>query len=118
MTEVTESPAALLERAADAIEAMAELADGGPWRVDVLRATCAIKTGEGSPYPGDHLANVGNRFTAAWIATMSPVVAPPVVAWLRQAALAYRLDGDNTQDEHALTFARAVLGDYPREEQK
>lgn len=45
-----------------------------------------------------------------WVTVMSPAVAVLLVAWLRQAALAYRLNGDNTQDENALKFAGAILG--------
>lgn len=125
-----ESPSALLERAADALEAMGELAYNGPWRVDMLVSTCAIKTGEGSPYPGDHLANVGDRFTAAWIATMSPVVAGPLVELLRDAArgmrkqrrsssdgTTYRLETGTTStyQRSALAIARAVLGENTEE---
>lgn len=109
------------------LESMAEVADGGPWRVDMLAASCAIKTGEGAPYPGDHLANVGNRFTAAWIATMSPAVAAPLVAWMRNTARYLHFErGAVSSPENgreffegkyggALEFARRVLGEHTEE---
>jgi len=117
VADVTESPSVLLERAANALEAMSELAYNGPWRVDMLVSTCAIKTGEGSPHPGEHLATVGDRFNAAWIATMSPVVAAALINWLRDTADDLSVGPAQTSSEgYALKFARAVLGEHTEEE--
>lgn len=54
----------------------------------------------------------GNPPWTDWYLTFeADEVATPVVAWLRHAALAYKMRNPGTQDEHALTFALKVLGE-------
>lgn len=50
---------------------------------------------------------VGN---ARWIAALSPSVAGPLEAMFRFAALAHRMGNVGSQDENALTLAKAILG--------
>lgn len=103
---MTESPSALLLRAAVMIESQAKVADPGPWRIDPLPSTYRLMTASTSPYP-DYVANIGNRFSAAWIATMSPDLAAFLVAMLRYEA---RTDGTAHRGE-LIGLARAVLGE-------
>lgn len=116
-----EPPSSLLERAAQRLLELSSdpMGPPQPWWVDWH------KTGEwGSVRPpelcgrGKPLFTPTNHASVAdveWVVVMSPAIATPLVTWLRQAALAYRLDGDNTQDENALTFAVAILRGQPPE---
>lgn len=106
------TPSETLRAAAARIRALAAKATEGPWRwngtdVDVVPTTkgayivAAAATQEGEPiFDGD----------GAWIATMSPVVAEPLAAWLEDTALLI----DQwllvvSAAAHALAFARSIL---------
>lgn len=123
----SERTALLLRRAADRLEGLAGQAMPGPWVVtagehgmsDIEMADGRLPVVLGE---GDGACSGQN---AAWIAAMSPVVAAPLVAWLRSEAAEaldhVRAPGD---PEHrsltiarlfapAVEFARLVLGASP-----
>jgi hypothetical protein len=111
-----EPPPSLLERAAQRLLELSSDALGEPqkWWMDCRPTKWGEHTdweicGRGKPLfvATDH-ATVSDM---EWVTVVSPSVAVLLVAWLRQASLAYRLDGDNTQEENALKFAQAILGE-------
>ena len=118
---MTESPSALLERAAALIEQRASLAAPGPWDAS-----------EGSEiYAADGFCVVSTHWDGAgfersddqdWCAMLSPAVAPPLVEWLRETVEQYRTEHsrrtvpsvalDEAWTGHpAVRFARLVLGE-------
>jgi hypothetical protein len=98
---VTESPSALLERAAEMIQRRTT------WNFPTdVPTSCSRCT----PAPRCLCIEAPGPSTL-WLATMPRDAASPLVEWLRHAALAYRMDGDSSQDERALAFARIVLGE-------
>lgn len=84
---VVEPSAALLRRAADHVQFLAD--DAGPgWNV----------------YPEDGVTTP----TFAWIALLNPAIGAPLAAWLHSAAV----DADQVGPDHrAVAFARALLGE-------
>lgn len=109
-----ESPPSLLERAADLIENLACGATGEAWEVeegtgDIISPTLSsnrvrrVVTGyDLEILPEDR----------AWIATLNPSVATPLVAWLRDTAEDLRVGPvENSSQQYALTLARTVLGE-------
>lgn len=78
------SPAEILRAAAARLEQAAAKAEPGPWYtepddLDRGHDVWSRKTG--------HMPAFGlSESDAAWIATMSPVMAEPLAAWLKQAA--------------------------------
>jgi hypothetical protein len=118
---VTDSPSLLLQRAAELIEKAESRAVIGPW------STCGPNVTGGGDEQGD-VATATTSTTALWIATMSPSVAAPLVAWLREAASAFEsyggmpaglMQSDETAGAYghtyrfmngALGFARLILG--------
>lgn len=121
-----ESPSSLLERAADLIENLACGATLGPWadavhdgdpdrfsnviadNVPLFSSSCC----NGNCY--GHVTEPGD---SAWIATLNPSVATPLVAWLRRAASYFAPDGPLTDEQAdadpyagpAMQFARLIL---------
>lgn len=130
---MTESPSALLERAAIHLAALSNDATPGPWRYNPSKhhrqpgtvcfseavfagpagtqAICVATTGETDDVP--------SQSDAAWIATVNPAVARPLFTWLKNEAMMlarYAVTGEpeDRLPEHtraALEFARQVLGE-------
>lgn len=120
MADVTppESPASLLERAAQRLEDLESRAVVGPW------STCAAKVTAG----GDEqwlVADAHTSTTALWIATMSPVIAAPLAKWLRSSARYVHYERGAVSSEEngreffegkyggAFELARLILGENP-----
>lgn len=124
------TPAERLHAAADRIEELAKEATDGPW--DAHPATTGLASDgptlmridardiPGRPIVADLGYDRQGGSDAAWIATMSPVIAGPLVKWLSSAATSaeaaelYDLDGDpiafeDTVDSLALDLADAIL---------
>lgn len=119
---VTESPSALLERAAAALESCAAKATPGPWvaasAFDIHRVR-SLTPAEGSD---DVAYDITNPADADWIQALGPSVASPLVEWLRHSATSVREHDEDAvangepgcycpNEEQALTFARLVLGE-------
>lgn len=109
-----ESPSALLERAAAALEQRAAAATSTPWVVE------GLDDGESAIRAVD-LFGIGQSDTE-WIATLSPAAAPPLVEWLRETVVQYRDEHarrnitsdvlDRLWMEHpAVRFSRQILGE-------
>lgn len=124
---MTDSPSALLERAAATLERLAVSTTAGIWQArdlpdepgyaNVLVESAQSFGGYSSLFTssccgGQCFGHVEQRADAEWIATMSPAVAQPLVEWLRAVA-SYVGDGNrlNDADRAALSFARQVLGE-------
>jgi hypothetical protein len=118
-----ESPSALLERAAKRVEELACAATAGPWeaRDRWVEPNVAALTGASMAY-GEVEYEFLTPGNAAWIATLNPSVATPLVAWLRDSAascqehdediVANGRPGDYCPNENqALDFARIILGE-------
>lgn len=121
-----ESSSLLLQRAAERLEQLESRAVIGPW------GTCGPNVTGGGGEQWD-VATASTSTTAQWVAAMSPSVASPLVAWLRESAVAseqygnvpkalmqdsdvapaYRFTYQSVQA--ALEFARLILGD-PRKD--
>lgn len=130
----------VLTRAADQLEALAAAATPGPWHYvhtddGYAMSLYAVGTEPDNDSPrsfvaatllqtgSPQVAHPAGRWSqdAAWIATMSPVVAAPLVEWLRLTAKSYQdhlelADGDHTWLSDWLVsppwqFARAVLSE-------
>lgn len=122
---VTESPSALLERAAARLAQVAEKATPGPWRADPHEqhpegANVLTPDGRslfGSACCGGHCYGYVNEAgDASWIATASPATAAPLVEWLREEADFCRgVRGKTWRTiphlRIAADFARLVLGE-------
>ena len=94
-------PAGLLNAAADRLEVLAARTTPGEWRVAGLLASrpeIVAHTDAGT----EHVAEA-RAASAAWITTLSPAVAAPLVAWLRAAAAAEPVEPE------AVAVARALL---------
>lgn len=109
---VIESPSALLERAAAHLEQLAEHFKG------YERAAQEEPQRVGSPvtwWAYDTSDRNATRAAKAWLETMSPVVAVPLVEWLHAEAMFVR--GVRTwrmllpRTNKAVAFARVVLGE-------
>jgi hypothetical protein len=90
--------AAVLHAAADRLESLAARTTAGSWQLTGLLASrpeVVARFGDGST---EHVAEARAR-TGEWIATLSPALAAPLVAWLRAA----------TPTPEALAVARAPL---------
>jgi len=96
---------ALLQTAADRLEALAARSTPGDWRTGGLLASRpeVIAHVEDST---EHVAEARAR-TAAWISALSPAVGPPLAAWLRAAA------GRAEVDPAAVALARVLLERLP-----
>lgn len=111
---MTESPSSLLERAAAALERLAEDAPQAPWRM----AGDGDLLGYGpTPIVYSEYGDVEVQWapgTFKWICCMSPSVASPLVEWLRDTAESLRMENEQVMDsgtDSALKFARIVLGE-------
>jgi hypothetical protein len=123
---VTESPSALLERAAAALECLAADATVGPWQarelpdepgyanvlVDSAQAFGGFSSLFSSSCCGGHcFGHVERGGDANWIAALSPAVASPLVEWLRESARMWNYQDQPGPDVNALAFACVVLGE-------
>ncbi len=80
-----DSPADLLGAAADRLETLAARATAGDWRVTGLLATRPEVVAVRADGSTEHVAEA-RAGSGAWIAALSPALAPPLVAVLRAAA--------------------------------
>lgn len=111
---MTDSPSALLERAAERLAELANKASPGPW--DASQGS-EIYAADGFCVVSTHWDGAG--FERAddqdWCATMSPAVAQPLVEWLRDESeyirgiRSWKFLPPNTR--RAVAFARVVLGE-------
>jgi hypothetical protein len=114
---VTESPSALLERAAALIEQRAADATPGPWvRQSPDHTVTNIDSSDRQSVAFERDEGACDQEDALWITMLSPVVAPPLVEWLRDAARRMELHPHlspegSTMQRTALKFARIVLGE-------
>lgn len=108
---MTESPSALLLRAAAMLENRAAHFEE---YVDAHVPGISRWESPAESWAYDSTDRLASEPARGWIATMSPVVAAPLVAWLRIVA-SYVTSGEaipNDEDyDAALAFARAVLGE-------
>lgn len=112
---VTETPSALLERAAQLIEQRASEATPGPWRDLPMGSDGSVVLAGGNTIStARRPARCGEFGDATWIAMMSPVLAGPIAAMLRYEA---RTNGTAHRGE-LIRLARRILGDVSREEQQ
>ena len=103
---MSESPSAILVRAADLIRDTAAAAEQQGWRFD-------DEWGYVRDANGDLVAETSSS-EGRWIALMSPAVAGPVERWLRETSRHVRTFGESADGwaaAPALAFARAVLGE-------
>lgn len=123
------TPSAILSRAADLIRDTAAAATEGPWESDrqfshanVVYAKRDLIDSVGVAgrrldlppvFTGQIASRARSQFEAdaRWIALMSPAVAPAIEGWLRHAAEMWDYPDQPGNDEWALDFARAVLGE-------
>lgn len=124
---MTEPPSALLERAAARLEELADAAPQGPWKVahdgDVhgYGPVPIIYSGYGD-VEVQHAPGVQD-----WLRVMNPIVAAPLVAWMRNTARYVHFERgavsspENGRDFFegkyggALEFARRILGEHTEE---
>ena len=95
----------LLRRAATVLRERAGRATAGPWAI-----TFGTVRGD-EQYP---IAPMSRRSDSEFIATMDPIVGLALADWLDRAAWAEDMSGYKPQvphKDHALTVARAVLGE-------
>ena len=95
----------LLRAAADRLTALATRTTPGDWQVGGLLATRPEVIAHAAAGGTEHVAEARAN-TAAWIAALSPAVAGPLAAWLRDAA-----EGDPSAE--ALAVARVLLDRLP-----
>jgi hypothetical protein len=95
----------VLLAAADRLAALAARTTGGSWTLRGLLASRPEVVAELADGATEHVAEARAR-TAEWIQALSPALAGPLVAWLRDAARA-------PVDPQALAVARVLAGDGP-----
>lgn len=124
-----ETPAALLRRAADRVDALAEAASGTRWWT-VLDDGRGLVYADTPRWPGEtgmgHLAvayesNRGDisEEDATWMGVLGPQIAAPLAAWLRAEADCAEhpliVFGGATvhspTTDQAVAFARSILGE-------
>ena len=97
---------ALIRSVADRLEALAARTTGGDWKVTGLLASRPEVVAYRPDGGTEHVAEARSG-TAAWIAALSPAVAPALVGWLRAAA------EEDPVDPAAVAVARALLDRLP-----
>jgi ketosteroid isomerase-like protein len=97
--------ARLLLAAADRLEALAARTTGGSWTIRGLLASRPEVVAESADGATEHVAEARAR-TAEWIRALSPALAGPLAAWLRDAAR-------TPVDPPALAVARLLAGPVP-----
>lgn len=115
----SDSPSALLERAAELIEQRAGEVHAPPWRIHDFAGEPIVlsKPSETDKKTWRNVVPDGaGSFDVAWIAMLGPQVAQPLVEWLRDAARRMALHPHlspegSTMQRTALAFARQILGE-------
>jgi len=120
---VTESPSALLERAAIHLAALSNDATPGTWFTTRPNdGRVCVRAEPGAPV-ADAYEPPCDEADGTWIATLSPAVARPLFTWLKDEAVAldrYSVGSGDPEwllPEHtraALEFARMVLSEVGR----
>jgi hypothetical protein len=108
-----EPPSALLERAA---ERLAELAAHYADYVDAQVPGISRWDSPAESWSYDAVDRNATSTSRAWIETMNPSVAQPLVEWLRDTAASLRAENEQVMDsstDSAIAFARVVLGESP-----
>ncbi|RBY88070.1 hypothetical protein DQ244_16050 [Blastococcus sp. TBT05-19] len=103
---MTADDARTLRTAADRLAELAARTTPGDWRVGGLLASRPEVIAHGVDGGTEHVAEA-RAATAAWITALSPAVAAPLAAWLREAA------GSGAPDRSAVALARVLLGRLP-----
>jgi hypothetical protein len=98
--------AELLRGAADRLEVLAGRTTPGDWRIEGLLATRPEVIAHRDDGGTEHVAEA-RAGTAAWIAALSPAVAPSLAVWLRAEADA------PSPSTAALALARTLLDRLP-----
>jgi hypothetical protein len=96
----------LLRTVADRLERLAVRSTPGDWRLGGLLASRPEVVAHRSDGATEHVAEA-RADSARWIAAVSPVVAEPLAAWLREAAA-----GDPVPSS-ALALAQALVDRLP-----
>jgi len=102
----SDTAAALLRRAAEHVERLSAVVPDGSWSARGLLASRPEIVAEDAAGNTEHVAEARAR-SARWIVTMSPALAPPLVAWLR--ATAADLDRGGSRPGSPTTTAAVAL---------
>ena len=103
---MTSSDREALLAAAERLESLAARTTAGDWRTGGLLASRPEIVAHSPEGGTEHVAEARAR-TAAWITALSPVIAGPLVSWLRAAA------GGDPVDPAAVPLAHALLSRLP-----
>jgi hypothetical protein len=96
----------LLLAAADRLERLARRSPAGDWRIGGLLASRPEVVAHSTDGATEHVAEA-RATSARWIAALSPAVAEPLGAWLREAAAAHPVPAP------ALALARILAERLP-----
>src|SRR5690349_14424794 len=113
------TPWEVIRAAADRLERVARWADKGPW-VDVQDGWCIRAEPSDDKATWRTVASDVGRANSDWITTLSPTVAEPLVAWLRDAGDAWEIIGvamwppATVSYRAALDFAHKILESVDR----
>ncbi len=115
----SESPSALLERAAARLGELAAAAEAGPWRQHDFAGEPILLSKPSADDKTTWRTVIGDGVkpaVIAWVEGMQPAVAAPLVKWLRDTAEDLRVGPVQTSSEdYALEFARRILGEHTEE---
>ena len=100
------SDSELLIDVAERLEALARRSTPGDWRIGGLLASRPEVIAHASDGATEHVAEA-RAASGGWIATLSPAVAEPLAAWLREAA------GTQPVPESARVFAQVLADRMP-----
>ena len=103
---MTSSDREALLAAAERLESLAARTTAGDWRTGGLLASRPEIVAHSPDGGTEHVAEA-RAGTAAWITALSPVIAGPLVSWLRAAA------GGDPADPAAVALAHALLSRLP-----
>jgi hypothetical protein len=95
-------PEGTLQEAAERLETLAGRTTGGDWRLTGLLATRPEVVAVGPDGGTEHVAEA-RAGSGAWIAVLSPAIAPPLTALLRAVA------AGGPVDDAAADLARVLL---------
>jgi len=103
---VTSSDREALLATAEGLESLAARTTAGDWRTGGLLASRPEIVAHSPDGGTEHVAEA-RAGTAAWITTLSPAIAGPLVSWLRAAA------ESDPVDPAAVPLAHALLSRLP-----
>ena len=120
---MTESPSALLERAAARLEELASAVEGGPWCQHEFAGEPILLSKPSADDKTTWRTVIGEGVhpaVIAWVEAVQPSVAAPLVELLRDAARriekhAPLSPNGSTFQRCALDMARAILGEHTEE---